>query len=67
VVSRAVAEEGEEVRGRRGDDAEREETLLQDSHQKRKKMIMIVKTPGSQVWLPSSRRRRKRGEKRGEG
>jgi len=34
--------------------SKREESLLQDSHQKGKKMIMIVKTPGSQMGSPAA-------------
>jgi len=46
---------------------EREKSLLQHNHQYGQKMIMIVKTPGSQMGFPSSSTRRRRGKGRGEG
>jgi len=49
---------------------EREKFLLQDSHQYGKKMMMIVKTPGSQKGSPAAAEEEGaegRGGGRGEG
>jgi len=54
------------TRSRLIDAGEREKNLLQDNHQKGEKMIMIVKTFGSQV-VSSAPEREDVGEEGGEG
>jgi len=46
---------------------ERSKSLLQDSHQQGEKMIMLVKTPGSQKGSPAAPQQHQKKEERGGG